>query len=66
LALAGILFLLVRLSIRPAYWFFRGRHIARQQKTSLEIYDEINAIGVELKAEQKNSSYEDGTAPTSC
>ena len=66
-AVGGLLFLVLRISLRPAYWFFRGRHVARRQQASLQMYDEINAIGVELRTDKEENGYHDdvGTSPTS-
>lgn len=44
----GVLFFVVRLSAKPLYWYVQGRHIARKRKVTMQIYEEVNQLGMEL------------------
>jgi hypothetical protein len=43
----GVLIFVCRVLWPPAYWYFRGRHIARKRKQTMEIYDEVNRVHIE-------------------
>ena len=46
--LLGILFFLLRVSAKPLYWYVRGRHLARRWKLNMQIYEQVNQLGLEL------------------
>lgn len=45
----GVLFTMARLSFKPGYWYFYGRHEARKRKATMDLYDELNQVGMELQ-----------------
>lgn len=46
--LLGVLFFLLRISAKPLYWYVRGRHLARRRKLNMQLYEQVNQLGMEL------------------
>ena len=44
----GVFFFVARLAAKPLYWYVQGRHIARKRKVTMQIYEEVNQLGMEL------------------
>jgi hypothetical protein len=55
----GVLFFVMRLAAKPLYWYLQGRHIARKRKVTMQIYEEVNQLGMELTP-NKNIRIDDG------
>jgi hypothetical protein len=50
----GVCFFASRLSAKPSYWYFKGRHIARKKKVTMQIYQEVNQLGSTELTPSKN------------
>jgi len=58
----GVIFLIGRLSTKPFYWYIHGRHLARKRKQAMEIYEELNQMGMEFSATPNKENHTSSTS----
>lgn len=60
----GYVWFFGRILAKPFYWYIQGRHVARKRKQTMEIYEEITQLGIELGTPSKDKKIVGATKGT--